>query len=637
MNTALSELIQAGRERFAVNLGVTGQSFDASTWDVSSLARQLTRARHVYLHFVRYPNASEPLPPVFADVLKSLLLLTRAASAEALRDRLLSARILCEVLLIRHRSRPEAYDWVSLSVQDVEAAENFMRQHWSDSTTYKGMLTLLKWVGLLSARGICLPVYYTPYTPRPRDLNLHTLDGQNQRRTKLPTPRTLEGLADLYADRTLDAPDRLRLAATALLVVTGMRIGELLTLPLDCEIEDFQGGRSVYGLRYHSEKTGHGEYVQTVRWLSAAQAELAKVAVAEIRLLTEAPRDRARILEQTPERVPIPHHDADDWLSVSQLATLFGFPSRSNLAGMLRGLPYRTAAHAHLFRVRDVETALLRWRVSPLWSLRSGPHSIQMLSETLLLAFRNGFHSAKATWTLLVEPFTGQTLSRFLGGNACTKSIFERMDIREPSGQFCRVTTHQFRHWLNDLADKGGLPVEVLTRWMGRSRAQDTLDYRHAKVDERLAWLKASIREGTVTGYMADVYRHLPAAEREVFLDGQVQAVHVTPLGFCIHDFAVEPCPYHLNCLRGCAHYLRTKGNQKEREQLIRIQDITVTALAHAREQMTGSSPALSPAWVRHHEETLRGIDRALAADALDLPDETLVIVRRMDTNGQTQ
>ena len=117
------------------------------------------------------------------------------------------------------------------------------------------------------------------------------------------------------------------------------------------------------------------------------------------------------------------------------------------------------------------------------------------------------------------------------------------MAICEDDGTPCRITTHQFRHWLNDLADKGGMPVEVLTRWMGRSFARDTQDYRHATVDERLAWLKDSIRSGSVTGHMAEVYRQLPVGERERFLDGQIQAMHVTPLGICIHDFAVEPCP----------------------------------------------------------------------------------------------
>jgi len=58
------------------------------------------------------------------------------------------------------------------------------------------------------------------------------------------------------------------------------------------------------------------------------------------------------------------------------------------------------------------------------------------------------------------------------------KSAFEKFGIREANGAFCRMTTHQLRHWLNHIADKGGLPVELQTRWLGRENAKDTEAYR---------------------------------------------------------------------------------------------------------------------------------------------------------------
>ena len=615
MTDAVMLLIQTGHDRFAADLSATGQDFEANTWDVTALARHLTRSRHVYLHFVRYHHSSEPLPPVYTEVVKSWLLVTRAASVETLRGHLLAARVLWEALLTRRGGRGMDFRWSSLCAADLDAAENLMRQHWAASTVHKSVTHLLKLVTFLAARGVCPPVRYTPQTPRQRDLNNHTLAGQEARRDKLPSQRSLEGLADLYANPSLDAPDRLRLAAIALLVVTGLRAGELLTLPLDCEVHEWRDGKTSYGLRYHSGKAGMTKPAQTVRWLSPIQAELAQTAVAEIRSLTASARQRARMLEQFPDRVAIPDYAPDDWLNVRQIATLFGFPSHKDIAGQLKAVPHRVAGHGYVFRVSDLEKYLLKRRVTPLWTVRTGPTSVQKLSETLLLAFRNFLQLGKATWALLVEPLTIQVLNTFLGGHASSLSIFQRMGICEANGQPCRVTTHQFRHWLNDLADKGGLPVETLTRWMGRSNARDTQDYRHATVDERLAWLKENVRSGAVTGFMAEVYRALPAAERDAFLDGQIQAVHATPLGLCVHDFAVEPCPYHLNCLRGCPHYLRTKGDAGERAQLIRVQEITVRALAAARQQAAGETPALADAWVRHYEATLQGITAALAVD----------------------
>lgn len=206
-------------------------------------------------------------------------------------------------------------------------------------------------------------------------------------------------------------------------------------------------------------------------------------------------------------------------------------------------------------------------------------------------------------------------MNDFLKSRGHMKSAFARFDIHEEDGAVCAITSHQLRHWLNDLADKGGLPMELLTRWMGRENAYDTEAYRHASVDERLAWVRQSIQEEKLSGMMTDVYFELPEGERDAFLSGQIQAVHFTPMGICIHDFAIEPCPYHLNCVRGCPDYLRTKGSQRERQYLLQIRENTQQALAYANHQANEGTRNLAKAWVSHHEATLRGVEAALAVD----------------------
>lgn len=634
----LTQLIQTGRERFTADLGATRQHFDATTWDMTSLARQLIRTRRVYLHFVGYSHPEEPLPPLYATVAKSWLLATRRTSVEYLKVCLLPVRLFWDVWLARHGGHDIV--WAEISAADLDAAEEFMRQRWALSKTNKAIGQLLSFMNWLAAHGICHPIHYTIQTPRQRDFNNHTLAGQEARRARLPTQRALAGLADLYCQKNVLPSDRLRLAAAALLVVTGLRIGELLTMPLDCEVYEHRNGQSYYGLRYHREKVGSSLEVGAVRWLSPVQAELAQAAVTEIRQLTADPRAQAKVLEQHPDRVPILGHHEDEWLTKKQLSLALGLPTQTPLPAVPgQQLPYRVAGQRFLYRVGDVEKHLLAWRTDPLWTMQTGPTTYQMLSDTLLLAYRNFFHSRKATYSLLVEPLVYNHFKDFLAGRGQMPSVFQRFDICEADGSPCRLTTHQFRHWLNDLADKGGLPVELLTRWMGRSDARDTQDYRHATVDERLAWLKENIREGTVAGFMADVYHALPTVERDEFLNGQIQAVHVTPLGICVHDFAIEPCPYHLNCLRGCRHYLRTKGDERERTNLIRVQEITVHALAQAREQVTSERPALADAWIGHHEDTLRGIAAALAVDEMEqAPDGTRLVVSRKEAiDGATE
>ena len=159
-----------------------------------------------------------------------------------------------------------------------------------------------------------------------------------------------------------------------------------------------------------------------------------------------------------------------------------------------------------------------------------------MLSDTLLIATRNVFHSTKGTCALLVEPVNVRHISDFLRGRAGTKSAFERFGITEPDGRFCRMPSHQLRYWLNDIADKGGLPVDTLTRWMGRENPRDTEAYRFETADEKCKRIKDGIRAGEIHGHISDLYFSLPVDEREVFLESQVESIHFTPMGICAHD-----------------------------------------------------------------------------------------------------
>lgn len=111
------------------------------------------------------------------------------------------------------------------------------------------------------------------------------------------------------------------------------------------------------------------------------------------------------------------------------------------------------------------------------------------------------------------------------------------------------------------------------------------------------------------------MYFALPEAERDIFLEGQIQAVHFTPLGLCIHDFAIDPCPYYLNCTRKCPEYLRTKGDQQERTNLIQVQRRTKQALELAQAQAEAGNGEIAQAWIEHYEETLVGVEAALAID----------------------
>ena len=491
------------------------------------------------------------------------------------------------------------------------------------------MMSLLVFVRFLASRSLCRPLYYTAQTPRVEDFNRHTIAGQEARRDRLPTEAVLNGLADIYREYAVEPRDKLRAAALAILVVTGFRIGELLTLPLDCEVRETSGGQPRYGLRYLREKSRGGRRLLAVRWLTPIGAALAQEAIESIRKITHAARQRAQVLERSPHRVPLPGFHWGARMTQGEVARVLGCNHLSVFTIAREKLIRHRDSNGIYYRAFEVEAYLRNLRVKQLWTVDRRDGTRQKLSESLFIAFRNFFHVTRSACPLLVEPVLHAQISDFITCRGNMKSAFEKFGIREANGAFCRMTTHQLRHWLNHIADKGGLPVELQTRWLGRENAKDTEAYRHATVSERLEWVKAGMREGSLHGIKADIYVELPRGQREAFLDGEIQAAHFTAFGICLHDFAITPCPFHLNCVRGCPDYLRTRGNQKEREHLIQIRTATEQAL-HAARLRAAHNAGIAEPWVRHCEQTLDGIAKALAVDDdMELGDSRSMAVSR--------
>jgi hypothetical protein len=627
-SVAMRKLVLIAREKFAADFCADAEMFDASFWDVSCFRDRAFNRTNRHVYFTHYGTNDQPLPADYSGAVKSWLVLDRRTPGN-MGLRLAGGRILWEAILTRRGGDPEAFRWPALSEEDLSQAELLMRVHWAESTTYKRMMSLLVFVRFLASRNLCRPLYYTAQTPRVEDFNRHTIAGQEARRDRLPTEAVLNGLADIYREHAVEPRDKLRAAALAILVVTGFRIGELLTLPLDCEVRETSGGQLRYGLRYFREKSRGGRRLLAVRWLTPIGAALAQEAIERIRKITHAARQRAQVLENSPHRVPLPGFHWGARMTQGEVALVLGCGHLSIFAIPRDKLPRHRDSKGTYFRAFEVEAYLRNLRVGQLWTVDRRDGTRQKLSESLFIAFRNFFHVTRSACPLLVEPVLNSQISDFITCRANMKSAFEKFGIREANGAFCRMTTHRLRHWLNYIADKGGLPVELQTRWLGRENARDTEAYRHATVSERLEWVKAGMREGSLQGIKADIYVELPRGQREAFLEGEIQAAHFTAFGICLHDFAVTPCPFHLNCVRGCPDYLRTRGNQKEREHLIQIRTATEQALHAARLQAAHSAGIAEP-WVRHCEQTLDGIAKALAVDDdMELGDSRSIAVSR--------
>lgn len=613
---SIKKLTTAGRKRLAELL--PKEDFDASRWDIRALHDRANQSTKRGLSFVPHESHSViPFQTIYAEVIKSWVILD-LTSASQMSQKLYSSRYLWTAICSRLKEG-ESFAWEQLREEDLRQAEMLMLERLSKKSTYTGAVYLGNLARFLYKWRICRPLYWIPQTLCPDERDRYTLEGQESRRDLLPSDKALAGLADIYRIHAKEPDDRLLICAIAILVVTGFRVDELLKMPEDCEVEEVHNSKSRYGLRIYKEKARRREKKFWVKWLTPVQAELAREAIAEIREITAPFRERAKILEADPSRVPIPGFSKNDRMTPDDVAHAFGY-TRSEIhskARLGKYTCYFDELGNRYYLASEIEAYLMSIRVENLWTVNLKNGNYQMLSETLLIVAKNFFHPGRGTNPLLIHSIEQGRISEFLTDRPKegTRSAFQRFNITEDDGSLCEIHSHQLRHWLNDLADRGGLPSDIQSRWMGREYSKDTVAYQHMSFDQRIQWLKDGIRTGQITGEIPNFYFNLPESERDEFLEGQIVAVHFTPMGVCLHDFSFTPCPYHLNCVRGCADFCRTKGNQEERNHLLQLQQQTKQAIEMAKAAVADEQGDLAEHWVQHNLEMLQGIEAALAVD----------------------
>lgn len=505
---------------------------------------------------------------------------------------------------------------------------------WTAYHVGRALQELSKWMDERELTGVEIDFL----NPIPRLGNGDGLDPESQARglLKLPSVAALAALADI-SNAPLDDDERTIMRIVDLLVVGGFRIGEVLSLPVDCWVEtlaleqsgkvktDPRTGEQVFrhGIRYWPEKGGH----PYVKWLSDCAVPLARRAVTDLTSLCASARLAAVGLERNPDRVPL--HGSwgpDDLLDHESLGALLGFKNvwyanqlRKNI-GVEPTSRNKTGNHyAFSYRLGDIEKALLKRRGTIVIVRRPGG-AVQMLSESLCVMFRNQFHAKSSTLRFLPELIGAGQINDALGNDSDQVSVFSVRELTEPDGSRMRIKSSAFRHWLNTLLNRGGLSDIELARWSGRRNIDQNAAYKHGTVEQRVSWARNMIKEGTLRGPAADTFNLInDPVEKEQFLKTFVNVALVTPYGVCIHDYAIDPCPYHLNCLGGCSEYLRTKGDKDERKNIEEVRSFHLVQLQGLKSATQNDGPVRN--YEAHCERIVQGATAALAVDEDNIPD----------------
>lgn len=619
---ATADLVSLGREVFKSRFPT--QSFDAPVWDLRFMELAAPTARNPNAYFTT-ADLTAPLPSGFAAPLKAHLVL-HIQSKPTFLNKLSSARAFWNSLQARGSAVVDSFAWWKLRANDLLAFEDYLAARYKPRTIYLYRMSLVNVTSALAKRNV-MPEISVRFRLRKEQLDasgdpLWVSDTD----PRMPSTRNVNAIPFIWA-HAREPIDKLIAGALMLMLATGLRIGEVLTLSRDCVRRDNSGEESRIGILYSAEKNESAS--QEVRWLAGIQREIVEEVIAGLLELTSAAAARAAELEAGDGLFSVPGISSDsERLSASEVRRILDtkyWPS---------GLGVEPAGTDERGRRFYDGAVIRRWIASRFKQQveKAGRGQRQALSRSLFVIF-DGEQTLRigSPKRYLVRWLTYNNVRVQLGPltteHPITKvkttrpSIFARYGFY-PVGadDIPNFNTHQLRHWISTTAERGGADQSLLALWLRRTDLTNADEYSHLTTAERLSRVRELFERGAGVGSPISVYKALSEQDsdlQEDYLELTTKAAHVTPLGICVQDFAVEPCRYHLNCLSGpagtgCNHYVH---DPRDPHQVAHLNALLEQYEADARriQELQDEGVVVAEGWIRKTDSTLANIKRVLS------------------------
>ncbi len=489
----------------------------------------------------------------------------------------------------------------------LNRATQLIAEHYSDGVAYRtgGQLEMV--ANFLSDNHLTVvPVRWRNNLKRPGDSVRVGKDFDDRREAKMPSEAALDALPKAFRLATLPV-DIIVSSVAALMCASPDRISEVLMLPENCEVHQPRKGKDeAYGLRWWPAKDAD----PMIKWVVPSMAGVVQDAIAKIRLATAPARIVAKWYENNPHKIYLPE-DIEylrdkEWICMDELAKILGTQPYM----WCKTVSLRTYREGNQVCIRfcDVETAMLRML----------PHGFPVInketglkfSEALLVVRRNELGNQRGTYNSMIEAVTIGQINSGLGSRFKHgfDSIFCRLGLVAEDGTAIKVTTHQFRHYLNTLAQAGGMSQLDIAKWSGRKDIHQNAAYDHVTPDQMLLKIRDAVGDSNkMFGPLAEMPKRV-LIPRDEFARLMVPTAHTTDLGFCIHDYTMSPCQLHMDCIH-CEDLVCVKGDHEKAERLqLRLKE--ARALMEKAENAVEEGYAGSDRWLVHHKSAVERLSQ---------------------------
>lgn len=601
--------------------------FDADSWDVTNFVRLKRRNSCSSIRFHGFPSGrgqrdSCCLPQPYKDFAKAYCRYDYALCAyTTVSSRLAALRSLAVAL----EETENCVTPIKAGLGHFNRACAILNERYQASAAYFAGVELKRISQFLVEHQLCtVPIQWqNPLLAPPNVERRVGPEFDTSRQARLPSSASLEAIAEIFG--AAEKPgDVFTSSVCALLASAPSRINEVLSISKQCEVEEFdpKTNQQLYGLRWRPSKGGKAQ----IKWVVQSMASVAREAVSKLRSISIPARDVARWYEQHPDAIYLPAElevlRGRTLISSEQVSAIVFLtpPPNGNQAergagwcrkqGIVEHIPYNPQhKHAPRFLFADVERVIISMLPAN-FPLADQKNNLKY-SEALCLTRLNELTESWGTYRgVIVLPDTSY-IQKQLGITRVFLNIFDRFGYRELDGSPMKITTHQFRHFLNTVAQMGGLSQLDIAKWSGRAKVGQNRCYDHQSDRDVLALARSALGDPEKSaGHVASIPPSSLIA-RDQFATLKIMTAHTTDLGYCLHDFSMLPCQLHRDCLN-CDEHVCIKGDGVRERAILHHRQETQALLAQALKAL-GEEEFGANRWVEHQTLTLKRLDELCA------------------------
>lgn len=458
-------------------------------------------------------------------------------------------------------------------------------------------------------------ITYTAPARSDRTQEEHTEGGKS----KIPHLEEILALAEIHHSSN-HIPDKIVTSFVALAMFAPSRGSEILSLPIDCITKASQGDIEIMGLKWSPLKGGDP---LTKFAVNKEYEELATNAVNYLIEIGKPAREAAQWYKTNPNMLYLPSHLEslrNQPITLWEVAQILG---KENSIKGCHAFRYgfskpigrttdksRMLEKSHwvaLYNFEELERFIID-KLPPTFPIFVG-RSQQYWHQSLFVFPKNIFIPTADSLLNVPESMDIDRINKQLGSNPNGNTIFSRNNKKFPSEKPMYVTSHQFRHLLNTLAQAKALSQELIAFWSGRKSVKQNDVYNHLSQEaiiEAFTDLENQVEAIKQTGSLeakAKAIAIIHSISYEEALKIELGSIHITQYGICRHDYSLTPCPKDKDC-GNCGEFSVMKGNEKHKREASYQVKILEKALLDAKEaEQNGHTGARR--WININEPKL--------------------------------